>query len=517
MSRLERTVANIKIGGLIYVISLLVTLFTRKIFIEYLGDDLVGLSTMMTNVLGFFALAEAGISGAVFYALYKPLYDNDRQKVSQIMTLFGWLYRRVGLFILGAALILSLFLTYIFRDSNVADGYIYASFFVFLFSSLLGYFVNYKQLLIAADQRNYIVLSYLNGCNMVKFVIQALCLIKTDFGYLLWLFWEVVFALINSWLLRRRVKRDYGWLDIDISEGKALKKKFPEVMKRAKQVFAHNISSFVASQTDNILIYFFASLQWITIFGNYVLITSKLAQFVYMLLNNSNATVGNLIAEGDSQKTYRVFWQFMALRYLMGVTFIFGLARLTEPFITIWVGKEYLLDNATFAMMLIYTFITLTRATVDTYLSGFGLYQDVWASLTEAGLNLVISLIAGFAWGLKGVVFGTMVSLILMVFLWKPYFLFKAGFKRSVWDYWKNMSLYIGGGILMFVLLWYLFDRVFTTPADNYLVWVLYALAQCAAMLIAYGLFLYVTTRGMRELFRVWWKLLMGFFGRKIA
>jgi hypothetical protein len=236
-----------------------------------------------------------------------------------------------------------------------------------------------------------------------------------------------------------------------------------------------------------------------------------------MLLNNSNATVGNLIAEGDSQKTYRVFWQFMALRYLMGVTFIFGLARLTEPFITIWVGKEYLLDNATFAMMLIYTFITLTRATVDTYLSGFGLYQDVWASLTEAGLNLVISLIAGFAWGLKGVVFGTMVSMILMVFLWKPYFLFKAGFKRSVWDYWKNMSLYIGGGILMFVLLWYLFDRVFTTPADNYLVWVLYALAQCATMLIAYGLFLYVTTRGMRELFRVWWKLLMGFFGRKIA
>ncbi len=81
MSRLERTVANIKIGGLIYVVSLLVTLFTRKIFIEYLGDDLVGLSTMMTNVLGFFALAEAGISGAVFYALYKPLYDNDRQKV----------------------------------------------------------------------------------------------------------------------------------------------------------------------------------------------------------------------------------------------------------------------------------------------------------------------------------------------------------------------------------------------------------------------------------------------------
>ena len=39
MSRLERTVTNFKIGGLIYVISLLVTLFTRKVFIEYLGDD----------------------------------------------------------------------------------------------------------------------------------------------------------------------------------------------------------------------------------------------------------------------------------------------------------------------------------------------------------------------------------------------------------------------------------------------------------------------------------------------
>lgn len=514
MSRLERTVTNFKIGGLIYVISLLVTLFTRKVFIEYLGDDLVGLSTMMTNVLGFFSLAEAGISGAVFYALYKPLYDNDRQLVSQIMTLFGWLYRKVGLFILAAALVLSLFLTYIFRNAEVADGYIYASFFVFLFSSLLGYFVNYKQLLIAADQRNYIVMGYLNGCNLVKFIIQAVCLVKTDWGYPLWLFWEVVFALVNSWLLTRRVKRDYGWLEVDMAQGREMMHKFPDVMKRAKQVFAHNVSTFVASQTDNILIFFFASLQWITIFGNYVLITSKLAQFVYTLLNNSNATVGNLIAEGDEQKTYRVFWQFMALRYLMGVTFIFGLARLTSPFITIWVGEDYLLDGATFTMMLVYTFITLTRATVDTYLSGFGLYQDVWASLTEAGLNLVISLIAGFAWGLKGVVFGTMVSMILMVFLWKPYFLFSRGFGRSVWDYWRNMTLYIGCGALMFILLNGLFDRLLPTAPSNYLEWTVQALIQCGAMFIGYGVLLYIATRGMRELFRVWWNLMLGILRR---
>jgi hypothetical protein len=107
-----------------------------------------------------------------------------------------------------------------------------------------------------------------------------------------------------------------------------------------------------------------------------------------------------------------------------------------------------------------------------------------------------------------------MVSMILMVFLWKPYFLFSRGFGRSVWDYWKNMTLYIGCGALMFILLNGLFDRLLPTAPSNYLEWTVQALIQCGAMFIGYGVLLYVATRGMRELFRVWWNLMLGILRR---
>ena len=51
-----------------------------------------------------------------------------------------------------------------------------------------------------------------------------------------------------------------------------------------------------------LLIYAFVSLKTVAHYGNYTIIIDKITHFVNNLLSGTNASVGNLIAEGDTKK-----------------------------------------------------------------------------------------------------------------------------------------------------------------------------------------------------------------------
>lgn len=93
--------------------------FLRKIFLEKLGADFVGLTSTMQNLLGFLNLAELGIGASIGYVLYKPIFDGNRDRIKEIVSVLAYLYRNVGLLILGAGLLLTCFLPYIFADAGI--------------------------------------------------------------------------------------------------------------------------------------------------------------------------------------------------------------------------------------------------------------------------------------------------------------------------------------------------------------------------------------------------------------
>lgn len=65
----------------------------------------------MQNLLGFLNLAELGIGSAVAYNLYKPLFDDDINTINDIVSLQGWLYRKVAYVVaIGACILMFFFL-----------------------------------------------------------------------------------------------------------------------------------------------------------------------------------------------------------------------------------------------------------------------------------------------------------------------------------------------------------------------------------------------------------------------
>lgn len=120
-------------------------------------------------------------------------------------------------------------------------------------------------------------------------------------------------------------------------------------------------------------------------------------------------------------------------------------------------------------------FIMQTRSTNDQFLFAYGLFNDVWAPVVEVILSVLISLIGGYFWGLEGVLLGSVVSMFFIVVLWKPYFLYRKGFKDNLSVYWIRIAKYLLLILVAWFLCWILMDFVSIDPYEGYWDWVKYS------------------------------------------
>lgn len=144
-SRVKKSLLNARVNLICYFLSLVVAFFTRKVFLDRLGTEFIGLTGTLQSLLGFLNLAELGVASAIGYVLYKPIFDDNKEKINEIISVCGYIYRWIGFVILGAGIILSAFLPWIFPDTTFSLGVVYVGFYSFLGASMLGYFVNYKR------------------------------------------------------------------------------------------------------------------------------------------------------------------------------------------------------------------------------------------------------------------------------------------------------------------------------------------------------------------------------------
>ena len=497
-SRVKKSLLNARVNLIFYFLTLALSFFSRKIFLDTLGADFVGLTGTLQNLLGFLNLAELGIGTAIGYVLYKPLFDQDHSKINEIISVFGYLYSWIGKIILVAGCILACFLPFIFPNTVFELSIIYFAYFSFLVSSLIGYFINYRQTLLGADQKNYVVTAYFQTMNIVKTLIQMVSAYYTG-SYCLWVAIELFFGIIYSFILNWKINQTYPWLKSEIRLGKQLFKKYPEVIRYTKQLFVHKIGEFSQFQTIPFIIYAYTSLKTVAYYGNYTIITAKISTFLLTFLSSTGASIGNLIAEGNNKKIIEIFWELLAVRILIGGIVLFALNNLMEPFISLWLGEEYILERNILLIMSITMFIGLMRRAYEQFLFGYGLFNDVWAPIAESVLNIVIALICGIYWGLFGILLGGLVSQFVIILLWKPYFLFKKGFKKSVFGYWKNF---------LFQILWitipYIIMNLYIIPLmdidiSNFGGFILYSILIVGIYTLMSYMLLYVFSKGMRS------------------
>lgn len=446
-SRVKKTITNAQVNLLFYILLLVATFFSRKIFINSLGNEFVGLTSTLQNILGLFNLAELGISSAIAFSLYKPLFNKDHKEITELISIFGYLYQRIGYLIISIGIIVAALLPFVFKKTPLDLSIIYFAYFSYLIISLFTYFFNYKQTLLAADQKEYYVTIYYQSANIIKICVQIILLLKYQNPYI-WLLIELLFGIIYCFILNIKVKQVYPWLRSTIKQGKENLSNHPEIPRYIKQIFVHKLASVALLNTSSIFIYAFSSLSLVAYFMNYNLIILKVDALITQLLNSTSAGVGNLVAEGNKTKIRNVFEELLSIRYFTAILLSLCIYFCINQFVIIWLGSEYLLSNYIIILIITAFYLKQTGEIIDQFLRAHGLFYDIWAPLTEACINIIVSIFGGLLWGLEGVLWGPIISMLIIVHFWKPYFLYSKGLKISVLKYWKIVAIYT---IILFV------------------------------------------------------------------
>ena len=81
--RTKKSIINAEVGFVSYLISLFLAFFSRKIFLDNLGAEFIGLTGTLSNILGILNLSEMGIGLCISYFLFKPIANNDHHNIMQ--------------------------------------------------------------------------------------------------------------------------------------------------------------------------------------------------------------------------------------------------------------------------------------------------------------------------------------------------------------------------------------------------------------------------------------------------
>lgn len=494
-SRTVKSIKNSSVASTFYFINLVLQFFSRKIFLDYLGADVLGLNTTVTNLLQFLNLAELGIGPAIACTLYKPIFEKDSVVINEIVSLQGWLYRRIAWIVIAGGVVLMAFFPYIFAKMPLPLWYAYASFGVLLVSALLSYFVNYKQIILSADQKEYKIQYSYKASMLVKVLCQLLAIRYLSNGYVWWLVLEVVFAVIASIALNRVIADSYPYLKTMLSQGRELSRRYPDILVKVKQLFFHKIGGFALTQTSPIIIYAYTSLTVVAIYGNYMLVILGVSSLMTAIFNSMTAGVGNLVAEGNKEKIMAVFEELFSIRFLFTCVICFGVFMLTPSFITLWIGVEYVMDSVTLLLMTTILFINLSRTTVEAYVNAYGLYGDILAPVVEAFINVGLSVCLGYFFGLHGVLSGVLISLFIVVFCWKPYYLFRKGLKEQFRIYVLMYIKHLIAALICVISAYFVIKYLFGMENETFL----YGLYSLLAFVIILTIVLYYSVSGMRR------------------
>lgn len=429
-SRTSKSLKNAQSVVFFYIVQMLVSFWSRKIFFEYLGSDILGLDETVGTLLRFLNLAELGVSSAISFFLYKPMFEKDFSTINEIVTVQGYIYRRVGAVILAGSAVLMCFFPLIFKNIQVPLWYAYAFFIANLFGALLGYYINYRYCVMTADQKDY-KLTTISQSSIIGFKILLIIVLPYTHHPFLWylgtnvassLIWTILFAVI--------LKKDYPWLRNSDEGGKALMKKHPGILKKTKQIFVHRIAQVVLVQLQPLILYAFSTLSAVAYYGNYVTTVGKVADILNMAFASVQSGVGSLVASGNKKRVWEVFWELVDSRMYLSTSALIVLGLVVNPFISVWLSPKYLLGNEFLFLIIAQYWIMVNKITIINFTNGHGLYQDVWAPIVETVLYLCLALLFGSMWGLNGVLLGSVLGTIPITRIWKPYFLMTRGFKR---------------------------------------------------------------------------------------
>ncbi len=435
--RLRNSAKNMVSGMLFRILSMITAFVVRTVFIKCLSNDYLSVNGLYSSILSMLSLAELGFSTAMVYSMYKPLAEKDYIKLSQIMRLYKKVYRIIGTVILFTGLLIVPFLDVIIKNKPDVEGLTFY-YLLFLFDSVVSYWsFAYMSSLLQADQRASVISNYGTIFNLIKTVLQIVLLIVFK-NFTIYLIVQILCTVFQNVAIAIRVKRDYPIFN-NLKEDLPKQEK-TRIFGDVKALMLQKISFKILNTSDSIIISAFVGLNWVGLLSNFIMIEEAVVAVLSQISNAISASLGNLFVESDNETGYIMFKRVDFMNFWLYAFSAVALITLSNPFVKIWLGDNYLLSNVVVIALSFRFYIEGYINNMSAFRSALGLFkQGKYLPLLVAGLNIVLSIGLSYPFGLAGVLFATPVSRLCINGWYMPLVIHRDGFNKPVKPYYFKL------------------------------------------------------------------------------
>ncbi len=417
----------------------LVTIFSGFIIprciLNLFGSEANGLVSSINQFLNYVALFEGGLSSVIMASFYKPLHDNDQNKISSIVKTTQHFYKKLSYIFLGYSFLLALVYPF-FCETTFSYSYLFSLTIILAIQIFVQYhFAISWKLLLNADKKVYLVSLiqiFFILLNTILFVV-----LSTYFPNLHFLKFVSALVYFLQPLLYHLIVKKYFQFSASASVSSQL-------LKSRWDGFSTSIAAFIHKNTDITILTFFTNLKVVSVYSVYSLVTNGLRQVITSFSAGIIPTLGHSYAKNDPEELKQIF-SFYEFIIFFSTFFCFTVGGLLiTPFVLLYtrhVTDIYYQETLLGVLLVLAEGIFCLKEPFVNLSYAANRFKDIKKhAYIEAFLNMFFSILLVFPLGVNGVALGTLIAMtyrtLYHVFYLKKEILYrpiKFFFKKLFW------------------------------------------------------------------------------------
>ncbi len=433
----KRSLKNVGVAVGFKFLLMFAYIIARRCLIQYIGNEVNGLSSLYTSIIGVLSVAELGVGSAITFCMYRPIVEGDDDKVAALYQLFKKTYLIIGGLIFVVGLLLMPFLRYLAKDYSEIDVNLQWTFFLMLVTVVATYMYSAKISLINAYKNDYITTTITSTGALLQQGLQILAAILTG-SFVVYLICALVSTIFQWVLVEIVAPKKHGNIIKKPKQvlGKETKR---QVVKNVKALFMHRIGGILVNTADSIIISGFIGVVILGKYANYTLIITSMISVMALFFTPLTAIIGHMyVSEKEQMESYASF--FHTFNFLLGLIFFLGYYAVVDDLIRILFGDGLELAKSISFVITLNYFIQFMRQSVLLFRDATGaFYNDRWKPFVEGSLNVILSIAMvlllsngyGEEMGIVGVIIATIITNLTICHIVEPYVLYKYAFGSS--------------------------------------------------------------------------------------
>jgi O-antigen/teichoic acid export membrane protein len=382
----------------------IISLALTPYLIKHLGDENYGLWLLILSTLGWFNFIDLGFSSAVKREIAIALEKSDHQRINIVFSVAVVLFGVLG--VVAAICIVVLALVPALLGINSGSQNIAAIalsvlaikvLLDFIMNSFHGFFTAYLRMDIDAN------ISLLN--TMIKSALVVYLVVDLNI-------YGAVIATITADMITHCLKVYYAQ---KLNRGFKFSLKFVTLSEvkylfsYSKHLVAAGIANIILRRSDPVVISHILGLKSVALYGVINNLINQIESLVEAIVGVFNPMLNRLVARNTAIDD--VFKHIVDVNFFVVILLYTPLAILAEDFIFLWIGSEYA-QYAGLASILGFAYIckSISRPIGAVLLAQANHKLMSVISFIGALLNISLSIIFAYNWGLFGVAVATAVS-----------------------------------------------------------------------------------------------------------